>query len=165
MRPIGEIPLFTNITTYNIFREKPKNPVILYNIAKDKYKVKRSPLAYYIPSGSTVMSLMIEMAVYMGFSEIYLIGCDCTSTFSGNTHFIQGYTDDKLKARDAKKIIDRMRRLGIQSDDYEKYFLDGSLNAYTLLKEHAIKHGVTIYNATRGGALEVFDRVDLDEFI
>lgn len=162
---IGEIPLFTNITTYNIFREKPKNPVILYNIAKDKYKVKRSPLAYYIPSGSTVMSLMIEMAVYMGFSEIYLIGCDCTSTFSGNTHFIKGYTDDKLKARDAKKIVDRMRRLGIQSDDYEKYFLDGSLNAYTLLKEHAIKHGVTIYNATRGGALEVFDRVDLDDFI
>ncbi len=47
----------------------------------------------------------------------------------------------------------------------EKYFLDGSLNAYTLLKEHAIKHGVTIYNATRGGALEVFDRVDLDDFI
>lgn len=111
----------------------------MYNIAKDKYKVKRSPLAYYIPSGSTVMSLMIEMAVYMGFSEIYLIGCDCTSTFTGNTHFINGYTDDKLKQRDAKKIVDRMRRLGIQSDDYEKYFLDGSLNAYTLLKEHAIK--------------------------
>lgn len=162
---IGDIPLFTNITTYNIFREKPKNPVILYNIAKDKYKVKRSPLAYYIPSGSTVMSLMIEMAVYMGFSEIYLIGCDCTSTFTGNTHFINGYTDDKLKQRDAKKIVDRMRRLGIQSDDYEKYFLDGSLNAYTLLKEHAIKHHVKIFNATRGGALEVFDRVDLDKFV
>ena len=126
---IRDIPLFTKITTYNIFREKPSNPVILYNIAKPKYKVKRSPLAYYIPSGSTVMSLMIEMAVYMGFSEIYLVGCDCTSTFSGNTHFIQGYTDDKLKARDAKKIIDRMRRIGIEGDDYEKYFLDGSLNA------------------------------------
>ena len=106
-----------------------------------------------------------KKAVYMGFSEIYLIGCDCTSTFTGNTHFINGYTDDKLKQRDAKKIVDRMRRLGIQSDDYEKYFLDGSLNAYTLLKEHAIKHHVKIFNATRGGALEVFDRVDLDEFI
>lgn len=162
---IRDIPLFTNITTYNIFREKPSNPVILYNIAKPKYKVKRSPLAYYIPSGSTVMSLMIEMAVYMGFSEIYLVGCDCTSTFSGNTHFIQGYTDDKLKARDAKKIIDRMRRIGIEGDDYEKYFLDGSLNAYALLKEHARKRGVTIYNATRGGALEIYERVDIDRFL
>ncbi len=162
---IQSIPLFTNITTYNIFREKPKNPVILYNIAKPRYKVKRSPLAYYIPSGSTVMSLMIEMAVYMGFTEIYLVGCDCTSTFSGNTHFIQGYTDDKLKARDAKKIVDRMRRLGIEGDDYEKYFLDGSLHAYALLKEHAMKRGVTIYNATRGGALEVYERVDLDRFV
>lgn len=162
---IRDIPLFTNITTYNIFRNKPRNPVILYNIARDRYKVKRSPLAYYIPSGSTVMSLMIEMAVYMGFSEIYLIGCDCTSTFSGNTHFIQDYTDERLKQRDAKKIIDRMRRLGIEGEDYEKYFLDGSLNAYTLLKEHAMKRGVTIYNATRGGALEVFERVDLDTFV
>ena len=138
---------------------------MLYNIARKQYKVKRSPLAYYIPSGSTVMSLMIEMAVYMGFSEIYLIGCDCTSTFSGNTHFVEGYTDERLKQRDAKKILDRMRRLGIEGDDYEKYFLDGSLNAYTLLKEHAMKRGVTIYNATRGGALEVFERVDLDKFV
>ena len=58
-----------------------------------------------------------------------------------------------------------MRRLGIDGKDYEKYFLDGSLNAYTLLKEHAIKRGVTIYNATRGGELEVFERVDLDSFL
>ncbi|MCR5796536.1 MAG: CDP-glycerol glycerophosphotransferase family protein [Eubacterium sp.] len=162
---IGDIPLFTNITTYNIFRQKPKNPVILYNIAKAKYRVHSSPLAYYIPSGSTVMSLMIEMAVYMGFKEIYLVGCDCTSTFSGNTHFIKDYTDDNLKEKDAKKIIARMRKLGIEGDDYEKYFLDGSLNAYTLLKEHAMKRGVNIYNATRGGALEVYERRNLDDFI
>ncbi len=162
---IGNIPLFTNITTYNIFRNKPSNPVILYNIAKDEYKVKNSPLAYYIPSGSTVMSLMIEMAVYMGFKDIYLIGCDATSTFSGNTHFINDYTDEKLKKRDAKKIIDRMRRLGVKGDDYEKFFLDGSFKAYTLLKEHAKKHNVNIYNATRGGALEVYERANLDDFI
>ena len=58
-----------------------------------------------------------------------------------------------------------MRRIGIEGDDYEKYFLDGSLNAYALLKEHARKRGVTIYNATRGGALEIYERVDIDRFL
>ena len=34
--------------------------------------------------------------------------------------------------------------------------------AYKGAKIYAEKHGITILNATRGGRLEVFDRVDFD---
>ncbi len=34
--------------------------------------------------------------------------------------------------------------------------------SYELCKEFAEKNGVKIYNATRGGKLEVFERVDFD---
>ena len=37
-----------------------------------------------------------------------------------------------------------------------------SIQGYRSAKVFAEKHGVKIFNATRGGYLEVFDRVDFD---
>ena len=34
--------------------------------------------------------------------------------------------------------------------------------AYEFIKKETEKQGVKVYNATRGGALEVFERVDFD---
>ena len=36
------------------------------------------------------------------------------------------------------------------------------LKAYQKAKQYAETHGIKIYNATRGGKLEVFERVDFD---
>ena len=33
------------------------------------------------------------------------------------------------------------------------------------MKEYADLHGIKIYNATRGGRLDVFDRIEFDELI
>ena len=40
-----------------------------------------------------------------------------------------------------------------------------ALYAYEKLEEYAKKHGYHVYNATRGGYLEVFERADLDEVL
>ena len=37
-----------------------------------------------------------------------------------------------------------------------------TFSAYEVAKENAEKKGIKIYNATRGGKLEVFERVDFD---
>jgi hypothetical protein len=37
--------------------------------------------------------------------------------------------------------------------------------AYKEAKNYADGHGIKIYNATRGGMLEVFERVDLDRVV
>ena len=81
----------------------------------------------------------------MGFKEIYLLGVDFS--FSSNykdacNHFIKNYY-----TKDSKAI----------------FFADKeSLQAYMSAREYADKNGIKIYNATRGGKLEVFDRVDFD---
>lgn len=88
----------------------------------------------------TVTYVCIQLAVYMGFTEIYLLGVDCNyTTGSKNNHFI---ADEKA--------------------DNKIYREDLMILAYEYAKKYADAHNVKIYNATRGGMLEVFERVDFD---
>ena len=91
----------------------------------------------------------IQFAIYMGFKEIYLIGVD--HSFRGNeddesNHFIKDYFDenDKKYIKDNLLDITRMTK------------------SYQAAENYSRKHGIRIYNATRGGNLEVFERVDFD---
>ena len=58
------------------------------------------------------------------------------------------------------------------TDDYDKdiidqgFQIDGATQAYLDVERLSKKLGTfKVYNATRGGKLEVFDRVDFDEVI
>lgn len=91
-------------------------------------------------SNGTVTYVCIQLAVYMGFSEIYLLGVDCNYVMgSKNNHFI---AEEKEDNKDHKE--------------------DSMIKAYEYAKRYADTHGIKIYNATRGGMLEVFKRVDFD---
>lgn len=95
--------------------------------------------------GSTVTYACIQLAVYMGFSDIYLLGVDFNYSqdlYDERNHFA-GYQKDK-KIRLNKVYPERM------------------LAAYESAKQYAKEHGIRIYNATRGGKLEVFERVNFD---
>lgn len=84
----------------------------------------------------------LQLAVYMGFEEIYLLGVDnCNYGKDDCGHFFAGY------------------RTGGQK---ECLLVDRTTLAYQSAKAYADAHGIKIYNATRGGALEVFERVDFD---
>ena len=91
-------------------------------------------------AGHTITYICIQFAVYMGFEEIYLLGVDCNyEKGSKHNHFIEE-----------------------DAEDYLEHRADKMLEAYQSAKEYADTHGIKIYNATRGGALEVFERVDFD---
>lgn len=94
--------------------------------------------------GNTVVYDAIQIAVYMGFEEIYLLGADMTSAKRADEDGFHFY-----KAEDKN----------------EKFFLGNQEEALVALK-HArtvIKEmGRTIKNATRGGELEELERVDFD---
>lgn len=96
-----------------------------------------------IYTGKTVVLACIQIAAYMGFDEIYLSGIDCD--YSGMLHSpIMGGN----KAEDMRGRL--LKSGGLMIEQFE------ALNK--LLQEYGIK----VYNATRGGKLEVFPRVDLD---
>ena len=108
------------------------------------------------PAGS-VTTEMIQFAYYMGFSEIYLIGVDFsyavtqkldsrTYSYQGeNNYFIPGY----LK----------------QGEVADMPNVRANLLGFNAAKEAIEANGRSIYNATRGGKLEVFKRADLDELL
>lgn len=118
---------------------------------KKKYNDKAqhihfSTSAYkFIFDGSTCVHSIIQLAYYMGFSEIYLVGCDCGVSNS------MAYSN---LLNNPYKNIGNMNKLG---DDY---ILD-----YRSLKKDIEKKGLNlkIYNATRGGRLDVFPRIDLED--
>ena len=106
--------------------------------------------------GSTVTYHLLQLAVMMGFSEIYLLGIDFNYSLhkDNNGNIIR---DDKVKdyAFDDKAA------------NYTMPNLEASYYAYCSAEDYCKKHNyeMRIYNATRGGKLEVFKRVDFDEII
>lgn len=85
----------------------------------------------------------LQLASYMGFSEIYLIGIDCCQYPEGRKqHFVEDYQREDFK--NAKIRVDKQ------------------MLAYQSAKSFSKRNGINIYNATRGGQLEVFERVDFD---
>lgn len=105
----------------------------------------------------TITSEMIQFAFYMGFKEVYLIGVDFsyninekkedhTYVYQGeNNYFIPNYLK-KGEVADTPNV--RANLLGFEA-------------ARKAIEEE----GRIIKNATRGGKLEVFERIDLDELL
>lgn len=109
--------------------------------------------------GQTVLFDAIQIAAYMGFSEIYLLGVDC------------GY---KLEVLENGSIVENNIEKNHFDDSYDeglegKIAVVGTLYATRLAfekaKESCEKKGIIIRNATRGGKLEIFQRVSLEDVV
>lgn len=113
-------------------------------LSKQKFSNDISKVVY---SGYSVMYDTLQIAVYMGFKEIYILGADFNylndSAGKGN-HVYDYNTSERRKVAG-------------------KAYLDVTYNAFEVAKQYADSHEIKIYNATRGGKLEVFERKNLDE--
>lgn len=107
-----------------------------------------------IYNSTTVAYTAIQLAVWMGFKEIYLIGTDhhfhTTRDRYGKIHIDPNakdyFADDYNKKRNGEWLPN----------------VDASTMAFESARDYADVHGIKIYNATRGGKLEVFERRDFD---
>lgn len=100
---------------------------------------------------ATTTYALFQIAVHMGIREIYIIGCD-------NSY-----------AREISKdgtILDTGRKSYFSAADKKEQSTAASVwqmnIAYEYARSYADAHGIKIYNATRGGYLEAFERVDFD---
>lgn len=102
--------------------------------------------------GFSVIFGCLYLAMYMGFSEIYIIGADLN--YSNNmsdarNHF---YGDkDTVSAANAAVCL--------------PFHYESVLANYEYIAKMASKKGIAIYNATRGGELECFTRISFDELL
>ena len=112
-------------------------------------------LSDYAYSGLTITYEMLQLAAYMGFSEMYIIGCDNNYRHTIETGTV---TENKhIKANYPKEMGEPDGRIPRQT------FNPKTTLAYEAAKQYADKNGIKIYNATRGGRLEVFERVNFDD--
>lgn len=107
----------------------------------------------YFSVGYTVTFTAIQFALYMGFKEIYLLGVDFSYSSirdkSGKIHKDNDAKDYFFGEKYAETVL--------------PYYTN--LHAYQVAKKYADEHKVKIFNATRGGKLEVFDRVNFDDIL
>ena len=85
---------------------------------------------------------MLQFAMYMGFKEIYLLGCDCNYR-QKKQHFIEFSHRDKIYDFTGDRMI----------YIHEKF------------REFADAHGVRVVNCTRGGMLEAYPRMALEDVL
>lgn len=116
-----------------------------------------------IYSAATVAYMMMQLAVYMGFQEIYLLGID--ASYSVERH--KDGTIDLYQVENHSKILEeeenKFKKDTIETFGYEILSdVDLHLDGYMAARNFADEHGIKIYNAARGGKLEVFERVDFD---
>lgn len=107
-------------------------------------------------SSATITYEMIQLAIYMGFREIYLIGVD---------HQYKLYSENGILKEDSTVKTNYFH--GLAEADADGCIPAPVFNPRTTLgyegaKRYAEKNGIIIKNATRGGKLEVFERIDLD---
>ena len=111
----------------------------------------------YIGQGFTVTYGAIQLAYYMGFKEVYLVGIDHNYSISLDEKGIPVLKDDVKDYFEGSKASNKGLNLPRIVE---------STMAYMTARKFADKHpDFNIYNATRGGKLEAFERVNLDEIL
>lgn len=108
---------------------------------------------------SNVVHFAISIAIYMGFSEIYLLGCDMTgyeqiSVLAGKEVDLHVY---KMTDTEKKLIKQTHNKIDPETffEGFYRMFAD-----YRRLYEYTRKRNIHLYNATAGGVLDCIPRVD-----
>ena len=144
-----EMKWYYNMPLHDALFFHQKNPK---NMLKPVFS---DDISNFIGNSKTVAFTAMQIAVFMGIKEIYLIGTD--------HHFHKS-----INAK-GEIIIDPSAK-DYFCDSYNKdkedlYIPNTDESTYTFIaaKQYGDSHDIKIFNATRGGKLEVFPRVNFDE--
>lgn len=153
--PIVHIPTYLNASQCN---KKIKYWYARKNNYTKSLKNISDNIVFGAYGGYTVTYENIQIAIHLGLNPIYLIGCD---------HFYPG--EDNVKADEIIKqsenrshFISGYRETGEQVHAAP---IDKMNNAFLIANLYAKTSGIKIYNATRGGQLDIFERINLDDLL
>ncbi|WP_167881426.1 6-hydroxymethylpterin diphosphokinase MptE-like protein [Leptospira biflexa] len=138
------------------------NNTIRFNrIASDFKEIDffNNPIPYLF-CGQTVTYICMQLAVFMGFKTIVLLGQDFTWEFQDDVVDAEGYAvvseDNEHFHPEYYKPGEKQYRM---TRKHYKYLID----AMSFAKAKCEKYGVRVFNGTRGGNLEVFPRIPLEK--
>ncbi|MDO8662404.1 MAG: DUF115 domain-containing protein [Candidatus Omnitrophota bacterium] len=159
---VGDAEIFLNyseeqlIKSRNLFQGRSLNYFFMNNSFRD-YSVEAIDISKEIPSVQSVSIMCLIIAVYMGFEQIYLLGVEHDSFKTKEYKYF--YKPTVLKNKDF--MVVKNDDLFLKQEELFSYAVLWS--QYRKIKEIAIKNSISIYNASLGGALDIFERVSFEE--
>ncbi|RJQ40550.1 MAG: hypothetical protein C4555_01275 [Dehalococcoidia bacterium] len=122
-----------------------------------RYGISRDITREVHHGNTVIIDFCLHLALYMGFTEVYLLGCDCTVQYpapdSPGSHFHPDNPEWNL----FKKLEE-----GDNPQKHSDSWYDNVTRDYVTVKNAFESRGRRVYNAGAGGRLEVFERVDYD---
>ena len=117
-----------------------EEPMLLKNVGKMNNKNKfATDILKGVTGGGGITTIALQIIYYLGYSEVYLLGCDCGS--KGDKHHFYEKRTESMKCKDYSNIF----------------------KVYEFCKNAYEKDGRAIFNSTVGGNLEVFERKNMGE--
>jgi hypothetical protein len=149
-----QMPKFINFNRRRLFKNYERDDSILYLRLGLQFRDRFSDdLTRVVSSGGTVTFACLQLAYFMGFSEVILIGLDHSFVGKG----IPSKTEVRSEERD-------------ESHCHPDYFPKGSKwqlpdlyrseLAYALARKAFVADGRSILDATTGGKCEIFQKVE-----
>lgn len=123
---------------------------ILTNAQWSFYKDLTSPIS----EGYTVTYVAMQIAYYMGFRNVFLVGVDHSFVQSGKPNEKQLHETD-----DANHFHPDY----FKGQNWHLADLEGNEASYSLAKYFFRKDGREIYDATIGGKLQIFPKISFEE--
>jgi len=149
---------FKDIKEYDVVDNAIYYPLIRNKNISNKDKTRRCSdnILKGIYPGHTVTYSMMQMAIYMGITEIYLIGVDFSFNISENER-------NKTVIYNSSEVNHFHKDYRKNNDKWIRPNPELQIAAYTSALHFCKSKGIKIFNASRKTKLTVFDRVDFDD--
>jgi hypothetical protein len=120
-----------------------------------------------LPIVQNVIHAALYCAIYMGFTEIYLIGCDMTGML---TSFIQDELEEKISLEHVYQYTneEKERMLKVRKENNNEVMLNAyglTFSIFRNIYEYCLKRDILLFNATIGGALDNIPRISFDSLV
>lgn len=161
---------FLPVSAYGFLKEKKLLPSIKPNflyidgMLANGQKLKMD-LANIITPYTTVVQYAITAAIYMGFSEIYLLGCDSTYLM-GLFHKLLEVKDDEMHAyrndnseKQVEEIIGKWSMPEILNDQYLLFL------GYEKLYQYCKERGIKLVNCSRQTVVTSIPRASMEQVL
>ncbi len=134
--------------------EEKKNTYFVYGMHMPNYLSIRKNLGSMSSSFTNVSMFCVICAMYMGFTEINILGCDFSP--GGGLVHCYGNTKDEESVNEVYKRKDRVNLCTF----YWSYYLAHVQSFY--VEKYAKKHGVKIFNLNPNSYIRAFDFEDFN---
>ncbi len=140
-------------------------PVFFFSngVEIDDLSITGINLCKMLPYFCTVVQSAISIAIYMGFDEIYLLGCDCT----GILNYIDRVQQSEMKQYAYQLPESEMaKQQEVMINDEHMFFEWYHIfKSYRLLNEYMKKNKIKFINLTENGILDSIEKGNLKDVI